>query len=106
MRAVDDSGEASAIAEQARDDRRPRGRAPARPGTGTAAPRATLVKLTGLKLRFHSSERASATATLRARGKTIARGSAKARRRSAIRLRLTSAGRAMLRRGPQSSGPR
>ena len=46
---------------------------------------------------FRSSERASATATLRARGKTIAKGSAKARSGAiSLRLHLTSAGRAML----------
>ncbi len=98
MRAIDDSGEPSATAEQAVTIEA------AGPGSGgsgttdTAAPRATLVKLSGLKLRFHSSERATATATLRAGGKTIARGSAKAGT-TTIRLRLTAAGRARLHRG-------
>ena len=111
MYAVDDSGEASATAEQARDGRR-RGRLGRlrQPGGGTSgnrdttAPRATLVKLRGLKLSFRSSERASATATLRARGKTIAKGSAKARSGAiSLRLHLTSAGRAML---PPATGSR
>ena len=56
------------------------------------------MKLSGLKLRFHSSERATATATLRAGGKTIARGTARAGT-TTIRLRLTAAGRARLRPG-------
>ena len=104
MRAVDDSGEASAVATQSVAI------APAGSGSGagsgasgsrdTTAPRATLVKLRGLKLTFRSSERASATATLRARGKTLARGSAKAKSGViAIRLRLTKSGRSLLPRG-------
>ena len=104
MRAVDDSGEASAVATQSVTI------APAGSGSGagsgasgsrdTTAPRATLVKLRGLKLTFRSSERASATATLRARGKTLARGSAKAKSGViAIRLRLTKSGRSLLPRG-------
>jgi plastocyanin len=101
MRAIDDSGEASDVAAQ------PVTIAAASsggggPGSGassgdTIAPRATLIKLRGLKLTFRSSERASATATLRARGKTIARGAAKARNGAiAIRLSLTKAGRSLL----------
>jgi plastocyanin len=101
MRAVDDSGEPSAAAEQAVTIA-----AAGSGGSGggsagakdTAAPRATLVKLTGLKLSFHSSERATATATLRARGKTIARGTAKPGT-TTIHLRLTAVGRARLQRG-------
>jgi plastocyanin len=93
LRAIDDSGEPSATAEQVVTiDAASSG------SKDTTAPRATLVKLTGLKLRFHSSERATATATLRAGGTTIARGSAKAGT-TAIRLRLTAAGRARLHRG-------
>jgi plastocyanin len=100
MRAVDDSGEASDVAAQTVTIA-----AAGAGGTGgggssgadTTAPRATLIKLRGLKLTFRSSERASATATLRARGKTIARGSAKAKNGAiAIRLRLTKAGRSLL----------
>lgn len=107
--AVDDSGEDSAVAQQVVTV------APAAAGSSggsgssgggasgsrdTTAPKATLVKLSGLELSFRSSEKASATATLRARGKTIARGSAKARSGAiSIRLRLTSAGRSMLKRG-------
>ena len=109
MYAVDDSGEASATAEQpvtiaAAGSSGSSGSGT--PGSGTSgnrdttAPRATLVKLTGLKLSFRSSEKASATATLRARGKTIAKGSAKAKSGAiSLRLHLTSAGRSMLARG-------
>jgi chitinase len=109
MRAIDDSNEASATAEQvvtiAAAGSSGSGGSGS-PGSGssgsndTTAPRATLLKLTGLKLSFRSSERASATATLRARGKTIARGTAKAKSGTlSIRLRLTTAGRKMLPRG-------
>ena len=103
MVAVDDSGEASATAEQAVTIA-----AAGSPGSGsgnsasrdTTAPRATLIKLRGLKLSFRASERASATATLRARGKTVAKGSAKAKSGAiSIRFKLTSAGRSMLARG-------
>ena len=109
MYAVDDSGEASATAEQpvtiaAAGSSGSSGSGT--PGSGTSgsrdttAPRATLVKLSGLKLSFRSSEKASATATLRARGKTIAKGSAKAKSGAiSLRLHLTSAGRSMLARG-------
>jgi plastocyanin len=100
MRTIDDSNEPSATAEQAV--------AIAAAGSGssgsgaagnndTTAPRATLVKLRGLKLSFRSSEKASATATLRARGKTIAKGRAKAKSGAiSLRLHLTKAGRSML----------
>jgi plastocyanin len=100
MRAIDDSGEASDVAAQAVTIAAA-GAGGGSSGSGdTTAPRATLVKLRGLKLTFRSSERASATATLRARGKTIARGSAKAKNGAiAIRLRLTKAGRSLLPRG-------
>ena len=106
MYAIDDSGEASATAEQAVTIAAASSSGSGgsgTPGSGasgskdTTAPRATLVKLTGLKLTFRSSERASATATLRARGKTIAKGSAKAKSgATSVRLHLTSAGRSML----------
>jgi plastocyanin len=104
MRAVDDSGEPSTVASQAVTVVAAGSGSGAGSGassTGdTTAPRATLVKLRGLKLTFRSSERASATATLRARGKTIARGSAKAKSGAiAIRLRLTKSGRSLLPRG-------
>ena len=112
MRAIDDSNEASATAEQAvtiaaaGSSGSGGSGGSGSPGSGssgsndTTAPRATLLKLTGFKLSFRSSERASATATLRARGKTIARGSAKAKSGTlSIRLRLTAAGRKMLPRG-------
>jgi plastocyanin len=101
VRVVDDSNEASAAAAQAVTI------APASGSTGagggasggrdTTAPRATLVKLRGLKLTFRTSEHASATASLRARGRTVAGGSAKAKSGTiAIRLRLTKAGRSLL----------
>jgi plastocyanin len=106
MRAIDDSNEASATAEQAVTIAAAGSSGSGGSGSGssgsndTTAPRATLLKLTGLKLSFRSSERASATATLRARGKTIARGTAKAKSGTlSIRLRLTAAGRRMLPRG-------
>jgi large repetitive protein len=109
MRAIDDSNEASATAEQAvaiAAAGSSGSGGSGSPGSGssgsqdTTAPRATLLKLNGLKLSFRSSERASATATLRARGKTIARGTAKAKSGTlSIRLRLTSAGLKMLPRG-------
>jgi hypothetical protein len=108
MIAVDDSGEDSAVAQQvvtiAAASSGPGGSGS--PGGGasgsqdTTAPRATLIKLRGLKLSFRASERASASATLRARGKTVAKGSARAKAGAiAIRLKLTSAGRSMLARG-------
>jgi plastocyanin len=103
MYAVDDSGEASATAEQAVTIAAAGSAGPAGSGSGssgsldTTAPRATLVKLSGLRLTFRASEKASATATLRAHGKTIATGSAKARSGAiGLRLRLTRAGRSIL----------
>jgi hypothetical protein len=106
MRAVDDSGEPSAVATQAVTIAAGGSGGPGSPGSpgsgasgnrDTTAPKATLVKLTGLKLTFRSSERASATATVRARGRTIAKGSAKAKSGAiSLRLHLTSAGRSML----------
>ena len=106
MYAVDDSGEHSATAEQAVTIAAAGSSASGTPGSGssgssdTTAPKATLVKLSGLKLTFRASEKASATATLRARGKTIAKGSAKAKSGAiSLRLHLTSAGRSMLARG-------
>jgi plastocyanin len=107
MFAIDDSGEASATAEQAVTIAAAGSAGSGGSGSSgggasgsrdTTAPRATLVRLSGLKLSFRSSERASATATLRARGKTLARGSAKAGT-TTIRLRLTAAGRRVLHRG-------
>ncbi|MGZ6671039.1 MAG: PKD domain-containing protein [Solirubrobacteraceae bacterium] len=106
MRAVDDSGEPSAVATQAvtiAAGGSGGSGSPGSPGSGasgtkdTTAPKATLVRLAGLKLTFRSSERASATATLRARGRTIAKGSAKAKSGAiSLRLHLTSAGRSMV----------
>jgi plastocyanin len=106
MYAVDDSGEASATAEQAVTIAAAGSGGTGAPGSGssgsrdTTAPRATLVKLRGLKLTFRASERASATATLRARGKLIAKGSAKAKSGAiGLRLSLTKAGRSILKPG-------
>jgi plastocyanin len=103
MYAIDDSGEASATAEQAVTIAAAGSGAPSSGASGskdTTAPRASLVKLKGLKLSFRSSEKASATATLRARGKKIAKGSAKAKSGAiSLRLHLTSAGRSMLKPG-------
>jgi plastocyanin len=106
MVAVDDSGEDSAAAQQvvtvaaAAAGSAGSGTSGASGNKDTTAPRATLIKLRGLKLSFRASEKASATATLRARGRTIAKGSAKARSGTiGIRLKLTSAGRALLRPG-------
>jgi plastocyanin len=105
MRAVDDSGEPSAVAAQAVTIA-PAGAGGGTSGSGnsggkdTTAPKATLVKLIGLKLTFRASERASATASLRARGKTIAKGSAKAKSGAiSLRLKLTKAGRSVLKPG-------
>jgi plastocyanin len=106
MIAVDDSGEDSATAEQVVTIAA--GGSPGSGGSGsgnsgstdTTAPRATLIKLRGLKLSFRASEKASATATLRARGRTIAKGSAKAKSGAiSIRFKLTAAGRSVLRPG-------
>lgn len=95
MRAIDDSNEASAVAEQALTV--------VASGTGSSAvdrtaPRATKLRLKGLTLTFRSSERATATATLRRRGRTLAKGTANAGT-TTIRLKLTKAGRSALRRG-------
>jgi plastocyanin len=106
MVAVDDSGEDSAVAQQAVAIAAGSGGAGGSGSSGsgasgskdTTAPKATLIKLSGLKLSFRASERASATATLRARGKTIAKGSAKAKSGAiTIRFKLTAAGRSVLR---------
>ena len=96
MRAVDNANEPSAVAEQALT-------VVAAGSAGSAtldrtAPVATKLRLKGLTLTFRSSERATATATLRRRGKTLAKGTAKAGT-TTIRLKLTKAGRAALRRG-------
>jgi plastocyanin len=112
MRAIDDNGEPSATAEQAvtiaAAGSGSSGSSGGSGGSGsgasgsedTTAPRATFVKLKGLTLSFRGSEKASASATLRARGRTIARGSAKAKSGAiSIGLRLTSAGRSILLRG-------
>jgi plastocyanin len=95
MRAIDNANEASATAEQALTI------AAAGSGASTldrTAPRATRVSLKGLTLTFRTTERATATATLRVRGKTVAKGTAKAGR-TTVHLRLTARGRTLLRRG-------
>ena len=109
MRVIDDSNEPSATATEAVTIAAAGSSGSGGSGTSgsgssgskdTTAPKATLVKLRGLKLSFRSSEKASATATLRARGKPIAKGSAKAKSGAiSLRLHLTSAGRSTLARG-------
>jgi plastocyanin len=103
MYAIDDSGEASATAEQAVTIAAGGSASSGGGASGsrdTTAPRATLVKLSGLRLSFRASEKASATATLRARGRTLARGSAKAKSGAvSLRFKLTKAGRSMLKPG-------
>jgi plastocyanin len=97
MRAIDNGNEASATAQQVLTI------AAAGAGSGAStvdrtAPRATRVSLKGLTLTFRTNERATATATLRVRGKAVAKGTAKAGR-TAVHLRLTARGRTLLRRG-------
>jgi plastocyanin len=94
VRAVDNGNEASAVAEQALTVVA----AGSAPSIDRTAPRATKLKLKGLKLTFRSSERATASATLRRRGRTLAKGTAKAGT-TTIRLKLTKAGRSALPRG-------
>ena len=94
MRAVDNGNEASAVAEQPLSVVA----ASSEASLDRAAPVATRLRLRGLTLTFHSSERATAAATLRRRGRTLAKGSAKAGA-TTIRLKLTKAGRSVLRRG-------
>jgi plastocyanin len=94
MRAVDNANEASAVAEQPLSVVAASSEASA----DRTAPVATRLRLRGLTLTFHSSERATAAATLRRRGRTLAKGSAKAGA-TTIRLKLTKAGRSVLRRG-------
>jgi plastocyanin len=103
MYAIDDSGEASATAEQAVIIAAAGSGSSANSGGGasggqdTTAPKATLVRLSGLKLTFRASEKASATATLRAHGKILAKGSARAKSGAiSLRLKLTRAGRSLL----------
>ncbi len=106
MRAVDDSGGPSAVATQALTVAAAASGGPAGSSGGasgsrdTTAPTARLVRLSGLRLTFRASERASATATLRAHGRTIAQGAAKAKSAAiSLRFRLTGAGRSILRPG-------
>ena len=94
MRAIDDSNEASAVASQALTVAAPSGAS----SVDRTAPSATKLRLKGLTLTFRSSERATATASLRRRGKTLAKGTAKAGT-TTIHLRLTKAGRSVLKRG-------
>lgn len=106
MYAIDDSGEASATAEQAVTVAAAGSGSSANSGGGasggqdTTAPKATLVRLSGLKLTFRASEKASATATVRAHGKIIAKGSASAKSGAiSLRLKLTRTGRSLLKPG-------
>jgi plastocyanin len=94
MRAIDNGNEPSAVASQALSVAAPGGAS----SVDRTAPAATRLRLKGLTLTFRSSERATATATLRRRGKTLAKGTAKAGR-TTIHLRLTKAGRSVLKRG-------
>ena len=94
MRAIDNGNEASAVAEQVLSVVA----AGSASSSDRTAPRATRLKLKGLTLTFRTSERATATATLRRRGRTLAKGTAKAGT-TTIRLKLTKAGRSALRRG-------
>jgi plastocyanin len=96
MRAIDNGNEASAVAEQAVNV--VAASSSGSSATDRTAPLATRVKLKGLTLSFRASERATASATLRRRGKTLAKGTAKAGT-TTIRLKLTKAGRSALRRG-------
>jgi plastocyanin len=96
MRAIDNGNEASAVAEQAVNV--VAASSSGSSATDRTAPLVTRLKLKGLTLSFRSSERASATATLRRRGKTLAKGTAKLGT-TTIRLKLTKAGRSALRRG-------
>jgi plastocyanin len=98
MRAIDDSNEASAVAEQVLSIVAGASAGSGSSSTDRAAPLATRLKLKGLTLTFRSSERATATATLRRRGRTLAKGTAKAGR-TTIKLELTKTGRSALRRG-------
>jgi plastocyanin len=96
MRAIDNGNEPSAVAAQPLTVV-----AAGSAGSATVdrtAPVATRLKLRGLTLTFASSERATATATLRRRGRTLAKGVAKAGT-TTIRLKLTKAGRAAVRHG-------
>jgi plastocyanin len=97
MRAIDNGNEPSATAEQVLAI------AAAGAGSGAStldrtAPRATRVSIKGLTVTFRTTERATAKATLRVRGKTVAKGTAKAGR-TTVHLRLTGRGRALLRPG-------
>jgi len=94
MRAIDNGNEPSAVASQALSVAAAGGAS----SVDRTAPTATRLRLKGLTLTFRSSERATATATLRRRGKTLAKGTAKAGR-TTIHLRLTKAGRSVLKRG-------
>jgi plastocyanin len=96
MRAVDNGNEASAVAERAVNV--VAASSSGSSATDRTAPLATRLRLKGLTLSFRSSERATATATLRRRGKTLAKGTAKAGS-TTIKLKLTKAGRSALRRG-------
>jgi hypothetical protein len=98
MRAIDNGNEPSAVASQAVSVVAAGSGASSSPATDRTAPVASAIRLKGLTLTFRSSERATATATLRRRGRTLARGTAKAGT-TTIRLKLTKAGRSALRHG-------
>jgi plastocyanin len=96
MRTVDNGNEASAVAEQSLSV--VAGGSSGASSTDRTAPLATKLRLKGLTLTFRSSERATATATLRRRGRTLAKGTARAGT-TTIKLKLTKAGRSAVRRG-------
>jgi plastocyanin len=98
MRAIDNGNEASAVAEQALSIAAGASAGSGSSTTDRTAPLVMKLRLKGLTLTFRSSERATATATLRRRGRTLAKGAAKAGK-TTIRLKLTKAGRSALRRG-------
>jgi plastocyanin len=98
MRAIDNGNEASAVASQALSVVAAGSGSSSSPAVDRTAPVASAIRLKGLTLTFRSSERATATATLRRRGRTLAKGTAKAGT-TKIKLKLTEAGRSALRRG-------
>ena len=97
VRAIDNANEASATAEQVLTIAA-RGAGSGASTVDRTAPRATRVSLKGRTRTIHTNERATATATLRVRGKTVATGRAKAGR-TTVHLRLTARGRTLLARG-------
>ena len=69
-----------------------------RPPAGRLLGRRLTLRAKRIRVRVESDETADAAAVLRHRGRTLARGSVRVRPAGVIRLRLTSAGRTVLRR--------